>query len=195
MKKRVHLRYSDDLPSWSSVRQIEQWALADRRSLGCRFGEPCDPRQLIRLYDVSGILETSEDYRKHLQRELHGEFERQWSGVTVYIRDGEYLIMVNPDHSPTRRTFTIAHEFGHLVCGHHPIMIEGEAMPYSRYSDEQELEAFSYGLAVLLPYAPLLQLLRQGATLRGIAHHYGISVEAVEMRLKLAGLWGIQMMR
>ncbi len=90
--------------------------------------------------------------------------------------------------------FTIAHEFGHPVFDHHPIMIDGEAMPYSRYSDEQRLETFGYGLAVLLPYAPLLQLLRQGATLLGIAHHYGVSVDAVEMRLKLTGLWGLQVM-
>jgi hypothetical protein len=31
-----------------------------------------------------------------------------------------------------------------------------------------------------------------GAPMRGIAHHYGVSVEAVEMRLKFTGLWGLQ---
>jgi Zn-dependent peptidase ImmA (M78 family) len=66
-------------------------------------------------------------------------------------------------------------------------LISAEGMPLSRYSDEQEMEAHSYGLAVLLPYAPLLQMLRHGATAPGIANHYGISIEAVHMRLKLLG--------
>jgi IrrE N-terminal-like domain len=61
-------------------------------------------------------------------------------------------------------------------------------MPQSRYSDKQELEAQSYGLAVLLSYAPLLQILRQDATAQGIVHHYGVSVAAVQMRLKITGL-------
>jgi Zn-dependent peptidase ImmA (M78 family) len=72
-------------------------------------------------------------------------------------------------------------------------MIESDiGMRENRYSDEQEREATAYGAALLLPYAPLLQILRQGAPMRGIAHHYGVSVAAVEMRLKFTGLWGLQ---
>jgi Zn-dependent peptidase ImmA (M78 family) len=96
---------------------------------------------------------------------------------------------LNPKHSLSRRTFTIAHEFGHLVFDHRAIDITAEGIPQSRYSDEQELEAHSYGLAVLLPYAPLLQILRQHATPQSIAFHYGMSTDAVEMRLKITGLW------
>ena len=103
--------------------------------------------------------------------------------------NGEHMIMINPEHSLSRRTFTIAHEFGHLVFGHRAIFVAAKGMPQSRYSDEQELEAHSYGLAVLLPYAPLLQILRQGASAQGIALHYGVSTAAVEMRLKITGLW------
>jgi hypothetical protein len=65
-------------------------------------------------------------------------------------------------------------------------------MRENRYSDDQEREAYAYGLALLLLYAPLLQMLCQGAPIRGIAYHYGVSVAAVEMRLKLTGLWGLQ---
>ncbi len=189
MKKYIRLRYSNDLPGIPLQRDIEKLALADRRTLGCRFGEPCDPRRLIKFHDVKKILETYDEYATHYGRSLQGEFEDRWSGTTLSIKNGDHLIMINPEHSLSRRTFTIAHEFGHLVCDHWTIVITTEGIPQSRYSDEQELEAHSYGLAVLLPYAPLLQILRQGATAQGIALHYGVSTAAVEMRLKITGLW------
>ncbi len=62
MKKRIVLRYSDDLPAPFLMRRLEKFALADRRALGCRFGEPCDPRKLLKFHDVKRILETFEDY-------------------------------------------------------------------------------------------------------------------------------------
>jgi len=189
MKKNIRLRYSNDLPGIPLQRDIEKLALADRRTLGCRFGEPCDPRRLVKFHDVKKILETYDEYAAHYGRSLQGEFEDRWSGTTFCIKNGDHIIMINPEHSLSRRTFTIAHEFGHLVFGHRAIIIATEGMPRSRYSDEQELEAHSYGLAVLLPYAPLLQILRQGASAQGIALHYGVSTAAVEMRLKITGLW------
>ncbi len=189
MKKYIRLRYSNDLPGIPLQRDIEKLALADRRALGCHFGEPCDPRRLVKLHDVKKILETYDEYAALYGRSLQGEFEDRWSGTTFCIKNGDHIIMINPEHSLSRRTFTIAHEFGHLVFGHRAIIIATEGMPRSRYSDEQELEAHSYGLAVLLPYAPLLQILRQGASAQGIALHYGVSTAAVEMRLKITGLW------
>ncbi len=192
MKRRITLRYADDTPGYSLMRRIEKLALADRRALGCRFGEPCNPRHLLQFHDVTRILETFEDYRSHFGRDLQGEFEERWSGVTVHIQNGEHLILINPTHSLTRRNFTIAHEFGHLVFSHQPISIAEEGKLQVRYSDEQEFEAHGYGLAVLLPYAPLLQMIRQGASIGGIANHYVVSAAAVEMRLKTTGLWGIR---
>jgi IrrE N-terminal-like domain len=189
MKKYIKLRYSNDLPGIPLQRDIEKLALADRRSLGCRFGEPCDPRRLIKFYDVKKILETYDEYVVHYGRSVQGEIEDRWSGITFCINNGQHMIMINPEHRLPRRTFTIAHEFGHLVFNHRAIFIASKGMPQSRYSDEQELEAHSFGLAVLLPYAPLLQILRQCATVQGIALHYGVSTAAVEMRLKITGLW------
>ena len=189
MKKNIRLRYSNDLPGIPLQRDIEKLALADRRTLDCRFGEPCDPRQLIKFHDVEKILETYEQYAAHYRRVMNSEFESRWSGTLLHVQNGTYLVMVNPDHSLSRRTFTIAHEFGHLVLAHQAIIIASDSMWQSRYSDAQELEAHSYGLALLLPYAPLLQIVRQGATTSGIAGHYGVSTAAVEMRLKITGLW------
>ena len=192
MIKNITLHYTNDLPSTTWVRRIEKLALADRRTLRYRFGEPCDPRRLIEHQDVSHILETYEQYQAFYGRSFHGTFEKRWSGATLHIKSGEHFMLINPEHSQTRRTFTIGHEFGHLVFQHHPIYIEGTNMPLPRYSDEQELEANCYALAILLPYAPLLQILKQGASTKAIACHYGISKDAVEMRIKITGLWDLQ---
>ena len=116
-----------------------------------------------------------------------------WSGLLPQVRDGDHLMLLNSAHSRTRRTLTIAHEFGHLALGHRPVIIENDVgMCENRYSDDPEREATAYGASLLLPYAPLLQMLRQRASMRGIAHHYSVSVAAVEMRLKFTGLWGLQ---
>lgn len=191
MKKYIQLRYSNDLPGIPFQRDIERLSLADRRSLDYRFGEPCNPRHLIKLYDVRQILETNEEYQMYYGRTLRHSFAKCWSGTTLHIKDGEHLIMINPEHSTSRRTFTIAHEFGHLALSHQPITISHDGMPLSRYSDEQELEAHSYGLAFLVPYAPLLQMLNQGASVQSLAYHYGISIAATEMRIKITGLWDL----
>ena len=209
MARKIYLRYSDDVPGPALVRSysryvdeisgpalaqsIEQFAVADRRALKCRFGEPCDPRQLIRFHDVRCILETSHDYQQHFGHPLQSEcFVKAFSGVTVQVTNGEHLILINPFHSLTRRNFTLAHEFGHLVLNHQPVFLrEGDTL-HPRYSDAQEFQAHHYSLALLLPYAPLVQMLRQGASIKGIAHHYTVSPAAVEMRMKMSGLWGLQ---
>lgn len=41
-------------------------------------------------------------------------------------------------------------------------------MRENRYSDDQEREATAYGAALLLPYPPLLQMLRQRAPMAGL---------------------------
>ncbi len=201
---KIVLHYADDMPAIPVLRRIEQLARADRRSVGCRFGEPCDPHKLRSIYDVEEIVESYEDYQARWGLSVEGAFIglERWSGITVCMPNGDQLILVNPDHVATRRNLTIAHEFGHLALGHSPValnveeaasnILEVRTLEHTRYSDEQEYTATAYGLAVLLPYAALLQMLRQGATVLGIAHHYGVSTAAVEMRLKTTGLWGLR---
>lgn len=189
---KITLHYSEDTPAWPYWRSIEKIARTDRQSLGARFGEPLDPRRLVELYDVKRILETIDDYQSHSGIEMISNFDGldRWSGLLLGFEDGNHLILINPHHSLARRNLTIAHEFGHLARGHRPleISLDGELSQIG-YSEEQESDAFAYGLAVLLPYAPLLQLLQKGCSLDAIARHYKVSTQAAEMRLKLLGLW------
>jgi uncharacterized protein DUF955 len=195
MAKRIRLRFADDIPAAHFWRDIERLARVDRRMLGYRFDEPSDPRELAPLYDVHRILETSEEYEACYGRDVSRVFDGLdgLSGILLPLPDGCYWILVNPTHSRTRRTLTIAHEFGHIIRGHQPLEIERIGLVgRPLYSGLQEDEAFGYGLAFLLPYAPLLQMLRQSASVEAIAHHYSVSVPAVEMRLKRTGLWSLR---
>ena len=191
----IMLRHSDLRPAQPLLRETEVLVRDDRIALHCRFGEPCNPRRLADIYDVSEILETYADYEVHYGRSVDGEFESvaRWSGATIPTRDSNHLVLINPEHGTCRRTVTIAHEFGHLARNHHPISVgTSGSMPETRYSDDQEWEAWMYALAILLPYAPLVQMLDQRATVRGIAYHYGVSTAAVDMRLKTTGLWSMR---
>ncbi len=196
MALRVSLRPRDDTPPTPFARLMERLAQADRRALGLRFGEPCDPRRLIELHDVECILESFTDYAAFLDvgvDEVAATFAGldRWSSVTVAIAPGSLLMLVNPCHGPRRRRFNIAHEFGHLVLGHRPVMVDRCDGPlvHGRYSDADEHAAYAYALALPLPYAPLVQILADGASDSAVAKHYGVSLEAVHMRLKLVGLW------
>lgn len=195
MTKRIILRYTDDMPASPFWRRIEQLARADRLSLNLRFGQPCEPRRLVQLYDVQQVLETHEDYETHFGRCMRIELQGldHWSGLVLRIGNPQYLIFANPYHSRTRRTLTIAHEFGHMAHSHQPLTfaINGSE-PTSLYSNEQEQEAYGYGLAMLLPYAPLIQMLQQKASIRGIAQHYDVSNAAVEMRMRQTGIWALR---
>lgn len=189
---KIVLQYSNDMPASPYWRSVEKLARTDRQSLGARFGEPFDPRRLTEIYDVGQILETFDNYRCNIGIDMISTFDglERWSGLLLGFEDGNHLILVNPNHSLERRNLTIAHEFGHLARSHKPleISLNGE-LSEVRYSDEQERDAYAYGLAILLPYAPLLQMLQQRCSLVAIAKHYGVSLQAVEMRIKLLGLW------
>lgn len=189
----IELRYSDDLPADPHYRRLEELACADRESLGLRFGEPCDPRSLVQLYDVGEILETLEQYDNYYGRHFEpGYFQelKGFSGLVTFLQNDLNLMLINPIHNKARRNLTLGHEFGHLAMAHEPsTIVEEGSSDHPGYNFDQEMEAFGYGLAALLPYAPLLQILRQGASAQAIAAHFGVSVQAVHMRLKLVGLW------
>lgn len=196
MPLRVTLRWSDENPATPFARRIERLAEVDRRALGLRFGQPCDPRHLVELHDVSRMLESFSDYASFLDCSVDDTAAfflnlDSFSSLTFEAAPGDLLMLINPCHSQSRRTLSIAHEFGHLVLGHQPVTLgrlDG-TLAHTRYSDKQEHEAYAYALALLLPYAPLLQLLAAGASEAAFADHCGVSTDALHMRLKLVGLW------
>src|SRR5438067_1521489 len=101
MVLRITLRRSDESPASPRMRFWERLADADRQALGLRFGEPCDPRRLIVHHDVSIFLESYSDYASFFGRDIDDAAAWLagldcWSGITIAVRAGDIMIMLNP---------------------------------------------------------------------------------------------------
>ena len=145
-------------------------------------------------------------------RELGAEvrfvpLKRDMAGV-VARRGGRTVVGINESHHKFRQRFTLAHECGHLACGH----LEAEAFPTthvdtivvkrrdslaSRGVDPMEIEANNFAAALLMP-ADLLRADLPGASLDAfdvadalvarLARKYQVSRLAMAYRLINLGL-------
>jgi hypothetical protein len=200
------------LPPVTQAREIERLALADRAELGLAFGEPCDPRRLAPRYDAVPVVEIWEEWETflHVQRLEARVLPRgldasrvllrgldAWSGALLRIPEDGGALLVNPKHARMKRTLTIARELGHAALGHQahtlvepdaPLGVFTATDPAGGVRAVEEEAANAYALALLAPYAPLLQLLEQGLSLAQITAHFGVSVSALTQRLRLAGV-------
>ncbi len=111
-------------------------------------------------------------------------FPRQW-GILYHL-----------DQSPGRRSFTIAHEFGHFIL-HRELVEEGEAYDGGIYCDENsvlrragggiEKEADAFAAGILMPLHDYRNQIpaRERATLDqlgAMANRYGVSLTAAALR-------------
>lgn len=104
--------------------------------------------------------------------------------------DGHTLIVFNDVHpAPLVRVF-LMEEFFHLRLGHPPdrIRLYPSDGIHRTYDEIKENEAYGCGLAALLPYHGVSDMLSSGLDLRRIAEHYVVPVKIVEERIALARL-------
>lgn len=129
--------------------------------------------------------------------------EAHVSGVLVR-RGGSVVIGVNSRHHPNRQRFTIAHELGHHLL--HPdaptVFVDGAFVHFrgddiTAPSDARELEANAFAAALLMPEPHIRRDLRgqyidafDEAAVRGLAGRYGVSQQALTIRLMRLGLIG-----
>ena len=83
------------------------------------------------------------------------------SGALVPVKDGQWLILVNEDHAPTRKRFTIAHELGHLLLHGFKSVHADRAFKFrdaqsSEGSAAEEIEANQFAAELLMPRRRLL---------------------------------------
>ena len=101
----------------------------------------------IKLDEVTNFLNI-----KVVSRDLGEEV----SGMLVFKEDGP-VIGVNSNEYILRRRFTIAHEIGHYVLGHHNNGLFVENSPFYRNKASstgevtQEVEANAFAAALLMP--------------------------------------------
>ncbi len=106
----------------------------------------------------------------------------------------EKSIWVNADDAPTRRNFTIAHEFGHWLL--HKEAIEQDPssykvlfrQPLGGIKDYRETEANSFAGNLLVP-TQMLKICRAAKfTSQQMAILFGVSEDVINYRLKQEGL-------
>jgi Zn-dependent peptidase ImmA (M78 family) len=121
----------------------------------------------------------------------------------LYRDSNESVIGVNTSHPAARQNFTIAHELGHLMLHDqeeqlhvdHEFKVRLRNDVSSQGIDEAEQEANFFAASILMPKEFLDRDL-QGAefvdffddeSLRNLAKKYGVSTQALAIRLKTLG--------
>jgi Zn-dependent peptidase ImmA (M78 family)/DNA-binding XRE family transcriptional regulator len=119
--------------------------------------------------------------------------DRKISGISWWHREYGPCILINAYDEPRgRRTFTIAHEYAHLLRGHPPTICDLEL------DDPEEQYANRFASYFLIPAVDLKKEFERVVGLPGtlpsdtqlgtVASRYGVSLEALSRRLEELGL-------
>lgn len=109
-----------------------------------------------------------------------------WSG------GGRAVAWANGAQPPARVRFTLAHELGHLRCGHDAALaIDSFETLSGVTSDTREVQANAFAAELLMPAAGVRALVEGEPTLETVvllAAHFGVSTIAALYRLNTLGL-------
>ncbi len=110
----------------------------------------------------------------------------------VWSRETAALIWVNGTQFPPRQRFTLAHELGHLRCGHDArVAIDSFETLAGKTTDAREIQANAFAAEFLAPAAGLREFLDGEPTLETVvrlAAHFGLSTIATLYRLNTLSL-------
>ena len=116
-------------------------------------------------------------------------------------REGLTICIINKDHTPTRRRYSIAHEIGHFVL--HPpeeayIDVAARSDKSSDGTDPQEMEANAFAAALLMPEEQIRKRVPTGGldvsfdddaeNIGQLAKEFNVSPMAMTYRLLNLGL-------
>jgi len=138
---------------------------------------------IISPRDVLGM--PSDDLRQLLHDDANG-----WSGGSVRLPTGQWLIVLNPTHPDTRKRATLMEELSHLFLDHKPcqiMKIDGR-LSFRSYKKSQETEAYWVGAAALLPLNLMTHAQTNGVAREVIAHQHRVSVSLVIFRERVTGI-------
>lgn len=109
----------------------------------------------------------------------------------LYIRiEGVPVILLNARDAPTRRRFTAAHELYHHLsytggsAELRPLFCSVRERELSAPEATEEKMANRFAAALLMPAGPVREMIAQGMYTGRMAWHCGVSIEAMEIRLK-----------
>lgn len=185
-------RRSSDQLKGQALKKLLRWAelnAAELRSMaGLGETEPLDPRDRCnQLRVVIASEESLAELPEVSRSQLLQLGVKQWSGMASPLPDGRLFVLLNPQQTAERATVTIMEEVAHAHYEHIPVSFDDEGMRV--YNQDQEFEAYQTAAAALLPMRVVSRSVWSGQRAEQIARRYGVSVELVEMRIKMLGLW------
>jgi len=136
-----------------------------------------DGRLPVRLTDVTNELGAVK-YESDLGPLL--------SGIVSKEPKQQPIIVLHADQSPERRRFTWAHELGHIVDRSivsnrdEYSFSDGRGVDYNLH----EFFADEFAGALLMPAEEILRMQKEGYTRGQMAIEFGVSVSALETRLR-----------
>jgi len=140
-------------------------------------------------YPANSLLTIIRAYAPDLEiREYDfGDDSSKIKGATKYSDGGPPVILINGKRtSPSGRNFTLAHEFAHYILHQNQEKFRLDLFDYAQDTVEskQESEANYFAASLLMPTADFKELVELTQDKDKIAEYFGVSVPAVEARIK-----------
>jgi transcriptional regulator with XRE-family HTH domain len=114
------------------------------------------------------------------------------SAMLLVVNPQQLAVIVNEDHSPVRRRFSVAHELGHAVLTHaagYHVDYEADAGDPPGYDWMDERQANAFAAALLMDERWVRRDVAEGeVTVPGLARRYAVSEAAMGFRLTNLGL-------
>lgn len=166
----------------------ENTAVGIRSKLGLESDAPLSPYKLaeqlnVMVVGIESLTALAGDSLKHLTSEAGNE----WSAVTVQV-NGQYLIVLNPQHSPARKSSDLMHELSHIIREHDfgNISWHGD-YALRTFNQLQELEANWFAAALLLTKDAVFRIYDSNDQTSAL-EEYGVSRSLYNWRLNTTGV-------
>jgi len=169
----------------------ERVSLEKRADLGLRANDPLNPAGLAENLGIT--VWTPTDVPGFSQEGIEILLRRDpdsWSAVTLRL-PGADLIILNSAHSMARQNSDLMHELAHILLAHTPTRVdvsEDQQLLLRTHDGSQEEEAGWLAGCLLLPRPALLTILRLGGATRDAARKYGVSLDMLTYRIRIAGV-------
>jgi Zn-dependent peptidase ImmA (M78 family) len=158
-------------------------------------------REILRRLGLDVPVDAEAVAEAHEVSVVPQDLEDSVSGILV-IKDGHGIIGVNQNHHPNRRRFTIGHELGHYLLHGKNATVFVDASPVffrdttsSDGMQTQEIAANAFAAELLMPEDAVREYVGErlvdvydDATIRRLAARFGVSVQAITIRLIRLGL-------
>jgi Zn-dependent peptidase ImmA (M78 family) len=136
----------------------------------------------VPLIDIAGALEYKVYYFKITSENNH------ISGAVLY---NEKQILLNPNESPLRNNFTLAHEIGHIILRHYTgnsRHVDTRNDIRNPPDDQKERDANEFAAELLMPEDKFIEKWNESKSMADTAEFFGTSTASTAVRIQRIGI-------